>query len=240
LADYASFRDALSIERALELGIPASRDSVVPDLALSLPRELVPEASPIQWPPKRIGIGVMGYKGWNRPKSEADMIYGGYIQRLGRLVEGLLDRGYLVRFLIGDLKADPRAVEALDRAVASRFRRTDQLVIELAADFGQLMRQIAETDLVVASRYHNIVLGLLLGRPAISLSYAPKNDAVLEMFGMGNGSEHIERFDAEDVLASVERLSRDSDPSTHLRSTLRDLQTRLERQYQELAVRLRG
>ncbi len=68
------------------------------------------------------------------------------------------------------------------------------------------MRQIATTDIVVASRYHNIVCALAMGRPAISLGYAAKNGALLSDTGLDGFQHHIETFDPKAVLAQIDTM----------------------------------
>jgi polysaccharide pyruvyl transferase WcaK-like protein len=68
------------------------------------------------------------------------------------------------------------------------------------------MRQIAETDLVVATRFHNIVCALKLGKPAISIGYAAKNDALMAEMGLGEFCQHIESFDVDVLIEQVTRL----------------------------------
>ena len=41
------------------------------------------------------------------------------------------------------------------------------------------MQQIAEVEVVVASRFHNVLLALLLGKPVVSIAYNQKNDALM-------------------------------------------------------------
>jgi polysaccharide pyruvyl transferase WcaK-like protein len=60
-----------------------------------------------------------------------------------------------------------------------------------------LMDQMQETDVVVATRYHNVICALKLARPTISLSYADKNDALLADMGLGAYCQHVETFDVD-------------------------------------------
>jgi polysaccharide pyruvyl transferase WcaK-like protein len=53
------------------------------------------------------------------------------------------------------------------------------------------MAAIAETDLVIASRYHVQIAALKMGRPLISLSYGPKNEALMADVGLDGFSQDI-------------------------------------------------
>ena len=61
----------------------------------------------------------------------------------------------------------------------------DHVVAEHAQSLTEVMQQISETELLVATRFHNVVCGLMMGRPVISLSYARKNDVLLADMGLG-------------------------------------------------------
>jgi polysaccharide pyruvyl transferase WcaK-like protein len=68
---------------------------------------------------------------------------------------------------------------------------------------------MADTDLVVATRYHNVVCALRMGRPTISIGYAEKNDVLLAEMGLGDYCQYIEDLDLERLKAQTERLISD-------------------------------
>ena len=47
-----------------------------------------------------------------------------------------------------------------------------------------MTEQIADVDVVVSPRFHNLLLGLMLGIPVVSISYDPKNDSLLDGVGL--------------------------------------------------------
>ncbi len=73
------------------------------------------------------------------------------------------------------------------------------------------MRQIAETDIVIASRFHNLVCALKIGLPAISVSYAKKNDELLREAGLGEFRQSIEELDAELLIRQFTKLLAERD-----------------------------
>src|SRR5690606_30383642 len=73
----------------------------------------------------------------------------------------------------------------------------------------------------VGTRFHNIVCALKLHRPAISLGYARKNEALLSDISLDGFSQHVESFDPEllrrqfqDALSRREELSQQIASST--------------------------
>ena len=69
------------------------------------------------------------------------------------------------------------------------------------------MAQIADTDVVVATRYHNVVCALKLGRPTLSIGYADKNDVLLAEMGLGEFCQHIEKLDVDLLTEQFQKLA---------------------------------
>ena len=49
----------------------------------------------------------------------------------------------------------------------------ERIIDEPIASVDDLLKQLAATDVVVATRFHNVLLALLLNKPAIAISYHP-------------------------------------------------------------------
>ena len=49
---------------------------------------------------------------------------------------------------------------------------------------GDLLREIEPVGTVVGARYHNVVSGLLLSKPTISVGYSLKHDALMADMGV--------------------------------------------------------
>jgi len=59
---------------------------------------------------------------------------------------------------------------------------------------------------VVATRYHNVVCALRVGKPTISIGYAVKNDALLAGMGLADYCQSIERLDLALLETQTTRL----------------------------------
>ncbi len=125
-------------------------------------------------------------------------------------VEWLLARDYRVRILIGET-SDNRAVQDLFRALRTKNpdRIDDSVEFTPAHTIQDVMRQMADTDVVVATRYHNVICALKMGKPTISIGYAEKNDILLAEMGLGEFCQHIERLDVELLKTQTIRLLSD-------------------------------
>ncbi|MFD1790745.1 polysaccharide pyruvyl transferase family protein [Ochrobactrum teleogrylli] len=199
-AVFRSYRDEISHDFMKSLGVHAHSDTVSADIAFALPPASNATHDNVGG---RVGLGVMTYRGWKRRAANASDIYDTYLGKIAELAKALLASGREVRLLTGD-KGDVQAIGDLMARIDSPDAA--KIIIEPVASLHELMQQIAQTDIVVASRYHNIVCALAMGRPAISLGYAAKNEALLHDTGLDGFGHHIERFDPQTILAQIDDM----------------------------------
>jgi polysaccharide pyruvyl transferase WcaK-like protein len=207
LADYRSYRDDISRDFMAGIGADVSRDPVYPDIAFML-REPAPLRAPsLEGSPLTVGVGVMSYNGWRQDKARDGTIHAEYLLKLERFVPWLLDAGYRVRLLTGE-ESDLAVVEELLARITAQRNGRDwpEIVAEPSHSLHDLMAQIADTDVVVATRFHNVVCALKLGRPTLSIGYAKKNEVLLREMGLGDFSQNIEELDVDRLIEQFRRL----------------------------------
>ena len=233
LSTYRSFRDFASKRHIRRIGFAALGDPVCPDLAFSLPPEQFPAGPQATWPPRHIGVGVMGYYGWKNSPRAGEVVYRDYLAKITTFVQWLLARGHSVRLLTGDAKADAQPVRDLQAAMCDdAAAREGRLICEPIRSYRQLMRQIVLTDMVVATRFHNVLLALLLQRPVLSVGYTDKNDALMEEMGLGAYCQDIESLDAQALIRQFNALTAMPVPPTAaIRRKVEQYRSRLEQQY---------
>jgi polysaccharide pyruvyl transferase WcaK-like protein len=244
-ACYRSFRDENSKDFLASLGIDTRQDEVYPDLAFKLLPPTPPMIRPSELYPVTIAVGLMDYNGWHGHARPDNTIYDIYLMKMTRFVRSILDRGYRVRLLVGEI-ADQRAVAALQIALAAYEYEfslpaipdasSSQLVVEPVRCLDDIMRQLADTSIVVASRFHNVVCALKLARPTISVGYQAKNDALMAQFGLEGFCHHIEHFDGDQLMQQVEdQIARLSLYEDMINRKLLEFQTRITQQEKVLA-----
>ena len=180
----------------------------------------------------------MAYYGWSNDPREGQSIYDAYVAKMAGFVCWLLERGHPVRLLMGEI-ADDRAVQDVLRlvALAKPDLAEGWLLAEPAASLRDVMQQIAETDLVVATRFHNVVCALKLGRPTVSLGYARKNDVLLAEMGLGAFCQHVEAIDLDLLKTQFGSLLAGLDTyRQQIRQTVSTYRDQLERQAEVLRV----
>ena len=203
LADFRSFRDTVSKEYMQTIGLDVRDDPIFPDIAFQLPAPQTECRSMDRGGPLTVGVGVMTYFGWRQDLSSiaGQKIYHEYLAKMADFLTRLLDAGHRVRLLTGET-SDARAVSDILTILNETQAQAamERVAAQTPHSLHDLMQQIAETDLIVATRFHNIVCALKVGRPTISLGYAEKNDALLNEMGLGEFCQHIETFDVEILM----------------------------------------
>jgi polysaccharide pyruvyl transferase WcaK-like protein len=215
LASYRSYRDTQSRERLRAAGFFSPRDVVAPDLAFSLPG--TPSHPPPAPTPGRppVAVGLYAVRGRGARGGEDAKAYRGYLDKVCTLVEQLRARGHALRLIVGDNTYDEPVLEDVRQALAARGVAVGAeagLETTPAGDFEELLQQLAGVQLVVASRFHNVLLALLLGRPVVSLSYNEKNDALMAEVGLGRFCQPVDSFDVARTLEQLAELEQHRGP----------------------------
>jgi len=212
LADYVSYRDQQSKDYVAGTGLDTSRHLVVPDLAFGLSTAHLRHSVRTSSGGDVVGIGV-----GDASKFEDSAQYRSYLEDLCSFVLGLIEQGRSVHLIHGDGLYDRPGLTALQELLRTKGATTASrsLRVPHIASYEDLYRAIAELDLVIVSRYHNMILALLLGKPVISLSYHWKFEAIMSRFGLGAYCRPLsswdplwlrDRFDA--LIAEGDTLSR--------------------------------
>ena len=203
MAQFRSYRDQISKDFMTKAGADTSNDLVQPDLVFNMRKPHERSAEHRVDGRLRVGVGVMGYRGWYGFADGGKSIHSVYIEKMVRFVAYLLGSGHDVRLLVGDSGDDKAAVEEILTRVSSSGQSIEAHSI---ASLHDLMDEIAQTDIVVATRFHNVVGALKMARPTISLGYAPKNDVLMEEMGLGEFCHHVESFDVETLIRQFSQL----------------------------------
>jgi hypothetical protein len=116
-----------------------------------------------------------------------------YLSKMADFIVWLIERDYAVRILHGDASCDSRARADLRAQLETRGVKVGdgRIVDDDILSVTDLLSQIAATDVVVAPRFHNLVLALMLDKPVMSVSYDAKTDSLLERFGLGQYRQPI-------------------------------------------------
>jgi polysaccharide pyruvyl transferase WcaK-like protein len=230
MADYHSFRDNFSRSYVEGLGI-SKGNNVYPDLAFSLPRDVAAPYRPSDSRRPVIGVGLITNDRRRDTLERDDAIYQDYVRSISALVGWLVAHKYTVRLLIGDVEYDSRARQDLKSSLERSGLMGPDIIDEPAQSAGELLSQLVRTDIVVASRFHNILLALMLKKPVVAISFHEKVDSLMRAMGLTRFCHDIEHIDVNALIEQlmfleehIESISCDLDRKTEAYRTALDEQ----------------
>ena len=202
LAYYRSFRDTFSRDAMQRMGLDTSGDAVYPDLAFALP-----EPRDIPAVPGMVGVGVMAYYGSNDDRRQADQLHASYVEKMKNFVLWLVDNGHSIRLFTTDVHDERVMGEVIAYLRAHRPQLgPSQIVAEPVSSLDELMRQIASVDIVVASRFHNVLCALKMAKPTLSVGYAAKFRVLMEEAGMAEFCQSAHSVDVDRMIEQFKEL----------------------------------
>jgi len=96
-----------------------------------------------------------------------------------------------------------------------------------------LLTRLAETDVVVATRFHNALLALVLNRPVILISFHQKCDSLMDQMGLSDYCEDINSLSTDKLVRQFVRLRQNADMLKDVTKRKANEQRRaLEQQYE--------
>ena len=218
LADFRSYRDNSSKQYLEDIGFRADSDRVYPDLVFSLPEAVIPQQDTKKSSRPVVGLGVMENAGKYSISGPNDNL--AYLEKLVTFVRWLLAREYDVRLLSGDV-GDVHASQEFRDLLREQSSVCDEghIIDQPIRSVEDLLSQIAATDIVVATRFHNVLLALLCNKPVISISFHHKCESLMRTMGLSdycldirawNADQLIEKFcDLENNAAKIKPLIRE-------------------------------
>jgi polysaccharide pyruvyl transferase WcaK-like protein len=197
LADYAAFRDEAS--RALVERIGGRGPlHVFPDIAYGLATlEAKPDTTHTA---SLVGLNLFPHFDGRYTPAREDR-YASYLARMATLTMWVLGQGHRVVLFPTQLRADPPVLADLKIRLAEQEgweALAGQLVEPEITTVGDLLDVLRATDMVVATRFHGIVLALACGRPVMALSNHSKMDEAMTQMG-----QEAFLFRADDVAPEI-------------------------------------
>lgn len=223
LARYRSFRDTVSRDAMLEMGLDVSRDAVYPDVVFSLATEqYATEPSAV------VGVGIMDYSGSNDDRQRGDKIRSDYVAKMTEFVSWLAENGRQVRVFTSDSVDQPIAAQIVADVRARYPDLTPSAVVtEPVLSMAELLRQTASVGTVVATRFHNVLFSLRLGRPTVAIGYAAKHQALMTQMGM---ARYCQEARSLDVARLIELFTEMESRAAELRPMIAERNAAMARQ----------
>ncbi len=232
LADFRSYRDVSSLEYLKSIGFDATNDRAYPDLAFSLPPALILRESQTSGSRPVVGLGLMIHDGMYGDVRHDDETYGRYTETLITLTKWLLDQGYNVRLLIGQV-GDP--VSEFSRLLDQKLPSHEflRIVHTPVTSIEDLLAQFGDTEFVIVTRFHNIVFALLNNKPVVSISFHPKCASLMADVGLSQYCVQIDQMESNELIRIIINIQNNlHELTTSIASRKETYRHLLEEQYQ--------
>jgi polysaccharide pyruvyl transferase WcaK-like protein len=241
LADFRSYRDDSTRQYLRGIGFKTGADPVYPDLAFSLPESLAPRSQEMRGRRLVVGLGLMEYAGKYSIASPDDTVFSDYLEKLVEFVRWLLAHDFDVRLLIGDL-ADVPVIQEFRSLLKKRSVAFEggRIIDEPVASVDDLLKQIAATDYVVATRFHNVLLSLMLNKPSLAISFHHKCSSLMKQMGLSQYCQDINRLDADRLIEQFCDLEKNAETLKPLiKHKTEEFRRALDEQYERILKVLR-
>jgi polysaccharide pyruvyl transferase WcaK-like protein len=232
LAHYRSFRDVGSRALMERIGAPGGK-LVVPDLAHSLLIEQSALRRPADTDHLVVGINVFPHCDPRYWPVEDAMRYAAYVHKVADTVAAVIAQGDRVVLLPTQVHADPKVIEDVARALATRGALdTGRITVASCRTPEELTRELEGCDLVIATRFHGVVMALLSNKPVIAISNHPKTSDLMADAGLSAYALDIDAWDAASLMARLSALRAEADDvKRRIAARVRQHRAVLDRQY---------
>jgi polysaccharide pyruvyl transferase WcaK-like protein len=202
LADFRSYRDSSTKQYLTDIGFPAQNDHVYPDLVFNMSEAATRPEDGRTRPRPVVAIGLMTYPGKPGLGEPDSAVSADYLEKFATFVNWLLVHDHDVRLLIGDLSYDGPAQQhfrELLKTHASASAR-GRIIDEPVSSVEDLLSQLAASDTVVATRFHSVLLAMLLNKPVISISFHHKCASLMGAMALSAYSHDIHQMDVDRLV----------------------------------------
>ena len=237
LANARSYRDYSTKRYLNSIGFSAEDDPIYPDLVFGFPETKIPPNSVEKNGKRVVGLGVMSYAGnrysVNQPTIESHQAY---LENLALFTKWLLARDSKVRLLIGDL-SDNGTKQELHDLLKNRFPEYDSshIIDEPIFSVESLLPQITATEIVVATRFHNVLFALLCNKPVIAISFHHKCELLMAAMGLSDYCLDIGSLSAEALIEKFCDLEANADRvRAQIKEKVCEFQQHLNEMYQSI------
>jgi polysaccharide pyruvyl transferase WcaK-like protein len=198
LVSYRSYRDAISSRLVQSLGIKGAHP-VFPDLVYSLQ---LPAPRPVSGNPSRVVVGtnpVPFYDGryW---RTSDPVRYQEYVRKFAAFSEWLDKSGHSVLFFPTQVRADVLTINDIRQTLNGSGHSPNFLAGQSVQTLEDLVSEISRADLVVANRYHGILISLMMNKPVLGVAYHEKSRALLAQVGQGDYVLNVADFKTEQLI----------------------------------------
>jgi polysaccharide pyruvyl transferase WcaK-like protein len=207
-ANYRSFRDDVTASALRANGLEVPKSAISRDVVFARAMSLA-SAAEMQTHDRisTVAIAAIDYQSGGQETP--------YLERLTEVALSVLDLGMGVVVVSGDDSDEIFADELMRRISEAGHPRASTVNRVRRGDFDQLIGVLSGTDLVIASRFHVLLAGVLLRLPVIAISHATKDDELLRQLDIARYAHPIATFSVADIQQSIAHVNENIEAIRH-------------------------
>jgi polysaccharide pyruvyl transferase WcaK-like protein len=207
LADYRSYRSEEDRIYVKNIGVDAEKDHVLPDLAFGLKNEIFNQKTNGE-SSRIVGLGIMDYYGEYGISKGNEWVHENYISTMYEFVEYCLKKQFKIRVLIGDSTYDTSVKREFMKLIRKRVDKNHlkNVIDSEVESLDDLLVNISNSEIIVSPRFHNIIYGMMLGKPVLSLSYHNKFESLMESCDLADYALNLDTMDVNLLISTFESL----------------------------------
>jgi polysaccharide pyruvyl transferase WcaK-like protein len=128
------------------------------------------------------------------------------VNKFAAFAEWLDKSGHSVLFFPTQARADVLTIDDIRQAMNGSGHSPNLLAGQRIETIEDLISEISRADLVVANRYHGILISLMMNKPVLGVAYHEKSRALLAQVGQGDYVLNIADFKTEELIARFAKL----------------------------------
>jgi polysaccharide pyruvyl transferase WcaK-like protein len=207
LADYRSYRSEEDRIYVKEIGVDTENDHVLPDLAFSLKNKIFDQETNGETS-RIVGLGIMDYYGEYGISKGHELVHENYINTMYQFVEYCLEKQFKIRMLIGDSTYDTSVKREFLKLIRDRVDGQDlnNVLDSEVKSLDDLLMDLSRSEIIVSPRFHNIIYGMMLGKPVLSLSYHNKFESLMKSSDLSDYALNLDDMDINLLKDTFESL----------------------------------
>ena len=130
-------------------------------------------------------------------------LYADYTNKLASFVSWLVKNQYQVVFIASETYEEAHDCRQITKDVRAILGKNEvvyaenQIIDDSNRTVDDLMTKLSMIDLVVASRFHCVLLSMLMNNPVLALSFNSKIDRLMEDRGQAEYCLQVDKFDLD-------------------------------------------
>jgi polysaccharide pyruvyl transferase WcaK-like protein len=199
-AKYRSFRDETSRALVKDLGV-SGENHVLADLVFSLESGSLYTAGATGESLHIVGINPVPFLDGQYWLGANPSRYDAYIRKLASFAVWVTQKGYRLLFFPTQLRGDPRVIGDIINLMKCEIGSNieQQIVWRPISSIDDLISAIDMTDLVLATRFHGVVIPYVRNKPVLGIAYQKKTMDLMTQMGQSDYVVDINLFDLDSL-----------------------------------------